>query len=234
MSYRQVRTEKHSGRQTHGFCGTRFYTLWKAMNRRCSPKNIYDFDKYAGQGITVCDPWLKFENFLIDMYESYLKHVEEFGEKDTSLDRKDPKKGYSPENCRWATQIEQAQNTRSTVHSEDLKVHTYWRKRLSVYMNQCLKKNILNSKFEELFGINLNGFKVYIESQFQPGMTWANHGRHNFVELVWEIDHIIPCYNFDLSKEDNRKRCFNYINLRPVWSKDNRSSKRKKDTLLYA
>lgn len=47
-------------------------------------------------------------------------------------------------------------------------------------------------------------------------MSWDNYGE-------WEIDHIIPCDSFDLTKEEEQKRCFHFSNLQPLWWRDNRT-----------
>ena len=98
--------------KTHGESATRFYRIWVKIKLRCLNPNMQDFKYWGGRGINVCDRWLKFENFRDDMYESYLAHVEEFGEKQTSIDRINNDGNYETSNCRWATNLVQAHNKR--------------------------------------------------------------------------------------------------------------------------
>lgn len=92
---------------THAMSKTKFYKRWRSMFDRCSPKYICAKD-YVG--VRICKRWSKFKNFKEDMYESYLRHREEFGERQTTLDRKNPYGNYEPKNCRWATFSEQSKN----------------------------------------------------------------------------------------------------------------------------
>lgn len=96
--------------RTHGMTKTRIFSIWDGMKKRCLLPTNGGYKNYGARGIKVCERWLKFENFKEDMYDSYLKHVEEFGEKNTSLDRIDVNGNYEPSNCRWATLEEQNNN----------------------------------------------------------------------------------------------------------------------------
>jgi hypothetical protein len=74
----------------------------------------------------------------------------------------------------------------------------------------------------KLIGCSIEEFKSYIESLFEVGMSWENY---NF--KTWHIDHIIPCYKFDLSIPEHQYECFHYTKQRPLWAKDNLSRPRK-------
>lgn len=78
------------------------YIAWCNMIARCQPDSE-DAEHYFARGIDVCDRWLAFENFLIDMGER---------PDGMTLDRRDNDKGYAPENCRWTTWETQQNNSR--------------------------------------------------------------------------------------------------------------------------
>lgn len=82
---------------------TRTYSGWEAMIQRCHNPNASTYFRYGGRGVTVCDRWRTFENFLTDMGER---------PEGKTLDRINPFGNYEPGNCRWATAKEQANNTR--------------------------------------------------------------------------------------------------------------------------
>ena len=120
---------EHSSKSnsTHGLSKTSTYRAWSSMKQRCLNPNVEQYPNYGGRGITLCDRWMLFTNFIEDMGLSPSPAH--------SIDRIDNNIGYSPENCRWATLIEQANNKRSnrriTVSGETKTVRE-WSRHLGI------------------------------------------------------------------------------------------------------
>jgi hypothetical protein len=92
------------------------YRAWCHMKSRCYNIADISYKDYGARGITVCEDWQQFENFLVDMGEA---------PQGTSLDRKDNNLGYCKENCRWATPIEQSNNRRAQSNNTGVP-GVYW------------------------------------------------------------------------------------------------------------
>lgn len=90
----------------HGMKNTRLNRIWRSMNYRCNNPNHKDHSVYYDRGITVCDEWKN------DFKAFYDWAISNGYRDDLSIDRIDNDKGYSPDNCRWATAKEQRENQR--------------------------------------------------------------------------------------------------------------------------
>lgn len=87
----------------HGLTRTPTYQSWTTMRVRCRNPNCNVWHLYGGRGITICERWESFENFVADM------GIRPPG---TTLDRVDNDGNYEPGNCRWATARQQRANQR--------------------------------------------------------------------------------------------------------------------------
>ncbi len=120
---------------THNMSRSPEFNSWVLMHRRCrnDKDNNPDFDNYAGRGITVDPSWYTFEQFYKDMGDKPGRGY--------SIERINNEGGYTPENCKWATQKEQCNNTRNT-------------------RKFCIKGEVLSQQnLAKKFGINVHTLK---------------------------------------------------------------------------
>jgi hypothetical protein len=137
----------------HGQSGrsltTLTYACWARMLQRCNNPKYIGYTNYGGRGIKVCERWHKFENFFEDMGEC---------PRGMTLDRKDNNGDYTPDNCRWATPTEQANNRRSNIWKEykgEWKTIAQWARSLDI-------------KYGTLYS-RLNGYGWSIERALSKG-----------------------------------------------------------------
>jgi hypothetical protein len=120
---------------THGRSNSKTYRSWAAMKARCYNPLHHAYENYGGRGISVDPTWLT----------SFQTFVEDMGERpsNTTLDRIDNESGYSKVNCRWATKVEQGNNTRCNVVLEfqgESKTATEWAKDLNISYYALIKR----------------------------------------------------------------------------------------------
>jgi hypothetical protein len=125
----------------HGLHKHPLQTTWRGMKERCYNPQKAAYPRYGGRGIKVCDRWLDLQNFIEDNEQLALPG--------TTLDRKDNDKDYSPENCRWVTQLVQANNRENCVNLEfrgRTQTVAEWARELGMF-EHTLRKRIQDSKW---------------------------------------------------------------------------------------
>ena len=133
------------------FIKKRLIKIYGGMKQRCDNPRSSDYSRYGARGIKICDQWLKSYFFVIwainNGYENNL-----------TLDRIDNEKGYSPDNCRWATKQTQGQNVRHTI------------------LNPSLVK-LIKIDLQTMTGVDVAlkyGFTEQLISTIKTGQCWSN------------------------------------------------------------
>ena len=143
----------------HGMTNESIYKSWYSMKHRCNNPNAANYSGYGGRGITVCDEWNDFDNF----YEWSISHGYRPG---LSIDRINNNDGYYPENCRWATSSEQANNKRDTIFvTYNGQTHSIaeWARLFNVVystLSRRINRGVMRD-FEEYFGLVDSKYSVH-------------------------------------------------------------------------
>jgi hypothetical protein len=89
--------------------GHPLYKIWRGMIDRCENPNVHNYQYYGARGISVCKEW------RVDFMAFYNWAIASGYKTGLSIDRIDVNANYCPENCRWATAIQQANNKRNSI-----------------------------------------------------------------------------------------------------------------------
>lgn len=132
----------------------KFYQTWKGINGRCYCKTNSAYKNYGAVGIES-DWKYDFNIFKKDMYVSFKKHYKAHGIRNTTIDRIDASKGYSKENCRWATIQQQSDNKDRTlfiIYKNKSYSITELGKRLNI-KKETLRQRISNGWSEDILSL---------------------------------------------------------------------------------
>lgn len=121
--------------QLHGKSNTKLYNVWKKMKERCNNPNSKSYKIYGAEGKKVCDEWLHdFQAF----YEWSMANGYKEG---LTIERIDGTKGYSPDNCKWTTRIEQMNNIRNNkylTYNDKTKTRAQWAREMGINYNTLI------------------------------------------------------------------------------------------------
>ena len=143
-------------KKKHGISHTKLYYVWQAMINRCERPGVFGYGDYGGRGITVCEEWHDPEKFFEWARNSGYKEG-------LQIDRIDVNGNYCPDNCRWITQLKNANNKRNNKiieHNGEKKTLAEWARFYGVdYKN--LSRNIRRGhSFEYALNRGLTGAKT--------------------------------------------------------------------------
>ena len=151
------------------------YNIWMGMLDRCRRKTFKQWRDYGGRGVTVCERWESFELFLEDMgRRPSPKH---------SLDRYPNKNGnYGPDNCRWATTVEQCNNKRNNVlitFRGKTQTVELWCEELGIKKSTVWARLWKGWDIESALTASTTGILIELNGKSKTLSEWATHYRIN-------------------------------------------------------
>jgi len=128
---------------------------------------------------------------------------------------------YKSKSARWSKNNRDWLNKKQQERLRNDPLYAIVR-RLRGRLWHALRGSIKAASTFDLVGCSPSELMRHIEAHFVDGMSWSNRSE-------WHIDHIRPCDSYDMSKEDQQRKCFHYTNLRPLWRTDNLRKGKKYD-----
>lgn len=192
--------------------------LLKNMLKRCIKcKNVQKFEKFQISNGELhsycreCNNEIRRHNYLKNK-EKAIKYSILYNKNNKKLHQKSIKKWRhkNPDKVKQYQNTEANKQCRKKYQLGKGKLAQALRNRL----RKALKTNAKKGSAVKDLGCSIAELKQYLEAQFQPGMTWENHGE-------WHIDHIKPLASFDLTKREELLQACHYTNLQPLWARDN-------------
>lgn len=169
-----VKTATPKGMWKHGYAGTKIYYRWSDMRRRCNNPNHKCYKDYGGRGIKVCEEWNS-------SFESFLEWAQSTGyDESLTLDRIDNNGNYEPDNCRWISMVEQANNRRSSHYLEyqgKKMTITQWAEYIGIADGVIWNRLKLNWPVGEVLGFEPHSYPrpYHAPSEYKR----RNHQSHN-------------------------------------------------------
>ena len=184
------------------------------------------------QDIKVDERWQDFNNFKEDMYESFVEHLKQYGRNDTTLDRIDPFKNYSPNNCRWATKQEQSRNKRLTPKFNDKTIFEI-NEELNIPIRVLYRFYEHKKSFEEVLAywelmsqeIVYNN-ETYTCYDFCKSFGLSIRSMYTFLSKEYSKEKILTIFLAQMGKviykgeETTITEVANMINVSPTWLKN--------------
>ena len=175
---------------THGMTNTKIFRTYNSMKERCYRKNSISYSYYGGKGITICDEWLNKQNGFQNFYNWAMKNGYD---KTLTIDRIDNNKGYSPNNCRWTTNIKQNNNRSNTIklsHNGKTQTISEWAKDISISSVVIKSRLARNNDIEKILS-------PYVRPKLEKqsgvkGVTWSKSNKK------WMV----------YSERDGKKHCY--------------------------
>jgi len=149
------------------------------------------------------------EKRLKQMKEHHLKNKEQHNKKMREHHLKN-KEHYQEQQKKYQSKPETKELIRNRVNKKyktDINFRISKICRTRVY--EALKGITKSASTMKLIGCTIDELRKHLESQFEPWMTWENHG-------LWDIDHIKACAKFNLVDPEEQHACFNWTNLQPL------------------